>query len=93
MENQEQASTEQQYLWAVGLDTEAFPSNALIGDRYRVTSSQIVVDTDPFTFIVTNLADNGLGSLRQAILDANTNPGGDIIQFALGWTHIQWNRN
>ena len=53
MENQEQASieqqTEQQYLWAVGLDTEAFPSNALIGDRYRVTSSQIVVDTDPYT--------------------------------------------
>ena len=49
MENQEQASTDQQYLWAVGLDTEAFPSNALIGDRYRVTSSQIVVDTDPYT--------------------------------------------
>jgi serine/threonine protein phosphatase PrpC len=53
MENQEQASaeqqTEQQYLWAVGLDTEAFPSNALIADRYRVTSSQIVVDTDPYT--------------------------------------------
>ena len=49
MENQEQASTEQQYLWAVGLDTEAFPLNALIGDRYRVTSSQIVVDTDPYT--------------------------------------------
>jgi serine/threonine protein phosphatase PrpC len=49
MENQEQASTEQQYLWAVGLDTDAFPSNALIGDRYRVTSSQIVVDTDPYT--------------------------------------------
>ena len=65
MQNHEQASTkqqteqltgqqaeqqaEQQYLWAVGLDTEAFPSNALIGDRYRVTSSQIVVDTDPYT--------------------------------------------
>jgi serine/threonine protein phosphatase PrpC len=57
MENQEQASTkqqaeqqtEQQYLWAVGLDTEAFPLNTLIGDRYRVISSQIVVDTDPYT--------------------------------------------
>ncbi|PZO43890.1 MAG: protein-serine/threonine phosphatase [Pseudanabaena frigida] len=50
MENQEQASTvEQQYLWAVGLDTEAFPPESLIGDRYRVISSQIVVDTDAYT--------------------------------------------
>lgn len=50
MENQEQSSTiEQQYLWAVGLDTEAFPPDSMIGDRYRVTSSQIVVDTDAYT--------------------------------------------
>src|SRR5262245_25065669 len=34
------------------------------------------------TFMVDNLADNGAGSLRQAILDANTLPGADVIDFA-----------
>jgi hypothetical protein len=34
------------------------------------------------TFTVHNLADSGLGSLRQAILDANSSPGADRIRFA-----------
>ena len=36
------------------------------------------------SFTVTNLADSGLGSLRQAIIDANApaNPGADVIDFA-----------
>jgi hypothetical protein len=33
------------------------------------------------TFTVTNTNDSGAGSLRQAILDANTNPGLDTIEF------------
>jgi hypothetical protein len=33
------------------------------------------------TFTVTNTNDGGEGSLRQAILDANTNPGADTIYF------------
>ncbi len=33
------------------------------------------------TFTVINTADSGPGSLRQAILDANANPGADIIAF------------
>jgi hypothetical protein len=33
------------------------------------------------TFTVTNTNDSGLGSLRQAILDANSNPGLDSISF------------
>lgn len=33
------------------------------------------------TFVVTNVNDSGPGSLRQAILDANANPGADSITF------------
>ncbi|HMS92658.1 MAG TPA: hypothetical protein PJ993_01855 [Candidatus Saccharibacteria bacterium] len=33
------------------------------------------------TYTVTNNNDSGAGSLRQAIIDANTNPGTDIIVF------------
>lgn len=36
----------------------------------------------PSTFTVYNLADSGIGSLREAILDANANPGADLIRFA-----------
>jgi len=36
------------------------------------------------TFTVTNTNDSGPGSLRQAILDANANPGTDSITFSIG---------
>src|SRR6188474_3067067 len=35
------------------------------------------------TYTVTNTSDSGVGSLRQAILDANANPGADMIAFAI----------
>ena len=35
------------------------------------------------TFTVTSIADSGGGTLRQAILDANTNPGADTIAFGI----------
>ena len=40
----------------------------------------------PSTFEVLNLADSGEGSLRQAVLDANSPayPGADVINFADG---------
>src|SRR5262245_23287346 len=38
--------------------------------------------TVPSTFTVQNLADSGLGSLRQAVLNANASPGADLIRFA-----------
>src|SRR5262245_38996289 len=42
--------------------------------------------TVPSTFLVENLADSGPGSLRQAVLDANSAayPGADVINFADG---------
>src|SRR4029078_4084423 len=36
------------------------------------------------TFVVTNVSDSGPGSLRQAILDANANPGSASINFNIG---------
>src|SRR2546427_9714306 len=36
------------------------------------------------TYTVTNTSDSGGGSLRQAIADANANPGADTIAFAPG---------
>src|SRR5262249_58470227 len=38
--------------------------------------------TLPSTFTVLNFLDSGPGSLRQAILDANAQPGADLIRFA-----------
>ncbi len=36
------------------------------------------------TFTVTNTNNSGAGSLRQAIIDANNNPGSDRIEFRIG---------
>jgi len=36
------------------------------------------------TFTATNLNDSGPGSLRQAVIDANVNPGVDLISFQAG---------
>jgi len=40
------------------------------------------------TYTVANLNDNGPGSLRQAVLDANGNPGSDLIDFAVTGTIV-----
>jgi hypothetical protein len=45
-----------------------------------------LASADPFTVINTN--DSGAGSLRQAILDANANPGLDTITFLIPGTGV-----
>jgi Periplasmic copper-binding protein (NosD) len=45
--------------------------------------------TVPSTFLVTNAADFGAGSLRQAILDANATPETNTIAFAIGAGGVQ----
>jgi hypothetical protein len=44
-------------------------------------SRPFIIQTTASTFTVTNTNDSGPGSLRQAILDANANPGADSITF------------
>ena len=46
----------------------------------------IVVPTYAVTYIVTNTDDSGVGSLRQAINDANANTGADSIDFSVTGT-------
>ncbi len=41
-------------------------------------------DASAATFTVTNTGDSGSGSLRDSIVQANTNPGSDVINFSLG---------
>jgi len=51
---------------------------------------QILEDrTTPSTFTVVNTADGGPGSVRQAILDSNANPGADVIAFNIGGGGVQ----
>src|SRR5229473_905647 len=51
--------------------------------RNRRLGIEVLEDrTLPSTFTVLNLADSGPGSLRQAVLDANDQPGADTIRFA-----------
>jgi hypothetical protein len=57
-------------------------------DRNRFAPRLETLDSRdvPATFQVTNLADAGVGSLRQAVLHANANPGADDIDFAVTGT-------
>src|SRR5262249_4161433 len=49
--------------------------------RYRPSVERLEDRLAPASFLVTNTADSGAGSLRQAILDAKPNGVADIITF------------
>ncbi len=55
-------------------------SDLVIGMNGRSFVS-VVATAPAVTFTVTNTNDSGAGSLRQAILDANSSPGPDLIAF------------
>src|SRR4051794_26756448 len=61
---------------------------ALVGSGLVLGAVPLLIDRHPAlagtTFIVTTADDSGLGSLRQAIDDANLPPGTDAISFAIG---------
>ena len=54
------------------------PINA--ASRHGNSSKKVMMTT----FTVTNTNDSGVGSLRQAILDANANAGNDVIEVNIG---------
>lgn len=54
--------------------------------RYYLIVESLEDRQVPSTFTVTTLSDSGAGSLRQAILSANANPGADSIQFSVAGT-------
>ena len=53
-------------------------------ERVSAQSGQAAARAPQAVYSVTTTADSGAGSLRQAILDANANPGLDTIAFAIG---------
>jgi hypothetical protein len=68
--------------------------------RHRITSTVqtllasaifvlAAVSAGADTYTVTNTADSGAGSLRQAILDANAHPGTDTIAFNIPGGRVQ----
>jgi uncharacterized repeat protein (TIGR01451 family) len=81
---------------SVSLDVEGDPFAALpmrlnesaLNDLVVLKAGQVaptaVHVAVAMTFLVSNTLDSGGGSLRQAILDANGNPGADTINFSIG---------
>src|SRR6187455_2104109 len=51
--------------------------------------SLVVLPGTAATYTVINTADSGAGSLRQAIADANGNPGLDTIEFNIAAAGVQ----
>jgi hypothetical protein len=67
------------FLWLARLRGPKLSRNAV--RRCRPSVQALEDRTVPSTFFVSNRNDDGLGSLRQAVLDANANPGADTIKF------------
>jgi len=55
-----------------------------IGEKF--STALAAVDSPTSTFVVTNTSDDGPGSLREAIISANANPGADLINITTSGT-------
>ena len=76
-----EVATEPEALLPMRLNSDAL-SDLVILARGRIAPTAVLTAA-ALTFAVTNTNDSGPGSLRQAIGDANTNPGVDLIRFDL----------
>jgi uncharacterized repeat protein (TIGR01451 family) len=73
----------------VGMRLNGDALNDLVVLKSNASALTVIMTTPASTFSVTNTNDSGLGSLRQAILDANSNPGADAISFNISGSGTQ----
>ena len=65
----------------LGMRLNADALNDLVVLESNASALTVIMTTPASTFTVTTTNDSGAGSFRQAILDANSNPGADAISF------------
>jgi len=65
--------------WSLEYRLGAVETDVAVGRDFQVSYDGVLA-----TFTVTTALDAGIGSLRQAILNANSNPGADSIVFSIG---------
>ena len=79
--------------WAAHTEGEAVllsTGNVLVAGGWTgFGAADLFFPLPPTVFLVTNTADAGAGSLRQAILDANAHAGLDAIHFAIPGSGVQ----
>jgi hypothetical protein len=68
------------------LNSDALSDLVILRDHESKPS--VVTTAAGMTFTVTNTNDSGPSSLRQAIIDANSNPGADTINFNISGTGV-----
>ena len=73
----------------LGMRLNSDALNDLVVLRISSSAPTVILSSPSMTFSVTNTNDAGAGSLRQAIQNANSNPGPDAISFAIPGTGIQ----
>ncbi|MDT3778358.1 DUF4347 domain-containing protein [Nitrospira sp. MA-1] len=77
--------------WQLEVSTGFIETSIMIGQATQDTWEGVLA-----TYTVTNTNNSGAGSLRQAILDANGNPGTDTISFNIALTdpnHLYYRDN
>src|SRR5262249_54018096 len=72
-----------------GVDTFTYRVRDAIGAVSNLATVTVTITaTGPATFVVTNTNDSGVGSLREAVLNANANPFDDQIAFDIPGTGV-----